>query len=67
MPKQKLNGYWTNKANPDMYIFVEKVFKKGYVTGFKYSKNAEGKEVIHLDGLKITHEELERDYERNNR
>jgi hypothetical protein len=58
---KSLNGYWTSKIDPNRYIYVERVFKKGYVTGFSYLKIAKG-EVV--GALKITHEELQRDYER---
>lgn len=63
MGKSKsLNGYWTSVIDPCRYIYVERVFKKGYVTGFSYLRLGEGKEVV--GALKITHEELQRDYER---
>jgi hypothetical protein len=58
---KSLNGYWTNKADKNCYVYVERVFKKGYVTGFSYLKVSDG-EVI--SQLKITHEELQEQYER---
>lgn len=61
MTKQRLNGYWVDKIDPDVTIFVEKVFKAGHVTGFKYTKTPKG--TVHSE-LKISHEELQRVYER---
>jgi hypothetical protein len=58
---KSLNGYWNSKKEENVEIYVEKVFKKGYVTGFHYRKVSDG--VVHSP-LKITHEELERDYTR---
>lgn len=62
MPKS-LNGYWTCKADNNRYIYVEKTFKKGYVTGFSYL-SVDGKTVISTTPLKITHEELQNQYEK---
>lgn len=56
---KSLNGYWISNENPDVTVFVEKVYKKGTVTGFKYTKIRQG-EVI--GEFKATHEELQRDY-----
>lgn len=64
MPKEDLNGYWTNKENPNIYVFVEKTFKKGYVTGFQYEKLSNGGEKIFYPGIKLTHDELKEQYER---
>ncbi|MDW8515098.1 hypothetical protein [Priestia flexa] len=61
MKKGSLNGYWTSKEDKNRYVFVERVFKKGYVTGFSYLKVADG-EVI--SSLKITHDELQEQYEK---
>jgi len=61
MTKQKLNGYWVSKSDPNVYIYVDRVYKKGYVTGFWYKKIPEGELA---SPLKITHEELLEQYER---
>lgn len=61
MPKETLNGYWVKKDDPSVTIYVERVFKKGYVTGFKYTDEM-GSTVI--GQLKISHEELLEQYER---
>lgn len=58
--KEKLNGYWVEKENPDNYIYVEKVFKKGYVTALSYFK-VNDKEVIGPT-IKLTHKELKEKY-----
>lgn len=63
MAKQKLNGYWVSKTDPDVTIYVDRVYKKGYVTGFRYKKIPEGELASQL---KITHEELLEQYERKN-
>lgn len=65
MAKQSLHGYWTSKEDPNVYIVVDKVYKKGYVTGFRYEK------IPVQDGygevasqLRITQEELLSNYEK---
>lgn len=58
MAKERLNGYWTRKYGGH-YVFVDRVYKKGYVTGRKYYKTDEG-EV--MGDFRATHEELKRDY-----
>jgi hypothetical protein len=58
---KSLNGYWQSKTDPAVTVYVEKVFKKGYVTGFHYRKVSDG--TVHAP-LKISHEELQRDYTR---
>lgn len=57
----RLNGYWVNKDNEQETVYVEKVFKKGYVTGFGYLTTEKGQ--IHSQ-FKATHEELQRQYNR---
>ncbi|AQY55094.1 hypothetical protein [Geobacillus phage TP-84] len=57
----KLNGYWISKTDPNVTVYVEKVYKKGYVTGFKYMKVADGE--IH-SRFKATFDELLDQYER---
>lgn len=59
--KQRLNGYWVHKTNPDVTVYVEKVWKAGHVTGFSYTKTPKG--TVHGE-LRITHDELKQDYER---
>jgi hypothetical protein len=59
MPKKTLNGYWTSKENKNLTVYVERVFKKGYVTGFSYLKTDKG-EVI--GRLKCSHDELKENY-----
>lgn len=58
---KRLNGRWVNKADSNITVFVEKVFKKGYVTGFIYTKTPEGE--IHGQ-MKMSQEELLDNYER---
>ncbi|UYL93917.1 hypothetical protein PK21_gp74 [Geobacillus phage vB_GthS_PK2.1] len=57
----KLNGYWTSKTDPNVTVYVEKVYKKGYVTGFKYKKMPFGE--VH-SRFKATFDELLKQYER---
>jgi hypothetical protein len=64
MAKERLHGYWTSKENPNIYVFVEKVYKAGYVTGVMYERLEGGGEKIFFPGLKCTHEELLEKYER---
>jgi hypothetical protein len=59
---KSLNGYWIKKADPNIKIFVEKVFKKGYVTGFEYI-TINGVEYPSMTPLRISHEELKSEYE----
>ena len=59
---KSLNGYWVNKADKSISLYVERVYKKGYVTGFKYHKIAGA--TVHSQ-FKATHEELQNDYERD--
>jgi hypothetical protein len=56
-----LNGYWVKKDDENETVYVEKVFKKGYVTGFKYLSTPAG--TIHSQ-FKITHDELLEQYNR---
>jgi hypothetical protein len=62
MKPKRLNGYWTAKDG-SCYIFVEKVFKAGHVTGFRYFR-IDGREVIDMNPFKVSQEELVRDYEK---
>lgn len=59
---KRLNGRWIKKSDPNVTVFVEKVFKKGYVTGFTYIK-INGVEHMSMNPLKISHEELQNEYE----
>lgn len=61
MKQKRLNGYWT-KNDGSCYVFVVRVYKAGYVTGFRYFKRPDGKEVIDTKPFRATHEEIERDY-----
>jgi hypothetical protein len=61
--KETLHGYWVSKKDPSVTICIDRVFKKGYVTGFKYTKIPEG--TVHGQ-LKISTEELLEQYERDN-
>ncbi|WP_281998651.1 hypothetical protein [Priestia flexa] len=62
MPKKEtLNGRWVHKENLDKTLFVERVYKAGYITGFGYLKTEKG-EVISQQ--KLTHDELKRDYKK---
>ncbi|WP_257064241.1 hypothetical protein [Priestia megaterium] len=61
MAKERLNGYWVSKKYPNMTLYVERVYKAGYVTGFGYLKSEEG-ELISKE--KMSHEELKNDYVR---
>lgn len=56
MKPKKFNGYWTKKDGSE-YIFVEKTFKAGYVTGIRYFKR-DGKEIISMIPVKETFEDL---------
>jgi hypothetical protein len=64
VPKESLNGYWTNKSNSNIYVFIEKTFKKGYVTGFEYEKLSDGGEKIFAGGFNCTVEDLKEHFER---
>ncbi|QFG05751.1 hypothetical protein 035JT001_84 [Bacillus phage 035JT001] len=59
---KRRNGYYTAKDKTH-YIMADRVFKKGYVTGFKYHI-IDGREVIDLTPLKITFEELDTLYDK---
>jgi hypothetical protein len=61
---EKLNGYWVSKADDNVTVAVDRVFKAGHVTGFKYTKTSEG--VVHSQ-FKASQEELKRDYKRMER
>jgi hypothetical protein len=63
MGKPKLYGYWISKENPNIKVFVERVYKSGHVTGFKYEKLPNGGELIHPP-FKATWEELQEKFER---
>jgi hypothetical protein len=65
MSKPRLHGYWVNKENPNITVFVEKVYKAGYVTGFKYEKLPDGGELIYPP-FKVTWDELQEKFERGN-
>lgn len=60
MAKERLNGYWTSKADKAVYIFVEKVYKKGYVTGLTYRRTDDGE--VFLPPFKMLTEELTSGY-----
>ena len=60
---EKLNGMWERKNDPADYIRVERVYKKGYVTGFQYF-NRDGQEVISTTPVRMTTEELKERYQR---
>lgn len=59
MGKEKLNGYWTKKFGGH-YVYIERVYKQGYVTGFKYWKNDEGHQI--QGQIRLTHDELKENY-----
>lgn len=59
---EKLNGYWTSKENPDVTVYVDRVYKAGHVVGFSYTKTETHGEVI--GEFKATHEELKDGYTR---
>ncbi|ERH59206.1 MULTISPECIES: hypothetical protein [Bacillus amyloliquefaciens group] len=56
MAKTRLNGYWDNRLDANETVYVDRVYKKGYVTGFKYLQVGEH-EVI--SPFRATYEELE--------
>ncbi|QNR70374.1 hypothetical protein IAQ67_28885 (plasmid) [Paenibacillus peoriae] len=59
MAKEKLNGYWIKNDDPNVTVYVDKVFKKGYVIGFMYRK-AELGEVV--SRFKVENKELINNY-----
>lgn len=59
--KEKLNGYWTSEADPAITICIDRVFKKGYVTGYSYVKTLAG---TVYGKIKLTNEELLSGYKR---
>lgn len=60
--KDNLRGYWVSQADPSITICVDRVFKKGYVTGYSYKKTDSG--TIHGQ-FKATNEELLSGYKRD--
>jgi hypothetical protein len=60
-PIPKLQGYWISKSDRCTTVCVERVYKKGHVTGFKYQD--EMGYTVHSQ-LKITWKELLEQYER---
>lgn len=61
MAKERLNGYWYHKEYPKVYVYVDRVYKAGYVTGVHYEKT-DGGEVA--SELRVTHELLKALYKR---
>jgi hypothetical protein len=59
---KSLNGRWYSITDPAVSLFIDKTYKKGYVTGFKYRKLKDGGE-IHAQ-YKGTYEELQTYYTR---
>ncbi|AQS44192.1 hypothetical protein LSG23_09390 [Bacillus velezensis] len=59
MAKSRLNGYWDNRLDANETVYVDRVYKKGYVTGFKYLQVGE-REVT--SPFRATYEELEGNY-----
>ncbi|KXZ22450.1 hypothetical protein P4T89_19940 [Bacillus nakamurai] len=59
MPKSRSSGYWDNKLDPNETVYVERVYKKGDVTSFKYLQVGEQEVIL---PFKATYEELEENY-----
>lgn len=53
---KSLNGRWYSKTDPAVSLAIEKTYKKGYVTGFKYTTYP------HKNGNRIVHEKFRAEY-----
>lgn len=62
MAKKSFNGYWTAKDG-SAYVFIDRTYKAGYVTGIRYFKR-DGKEIIDMQPFKRTYDEMLAEYEK---
>lgn len=60
MPKEQLRGYWDRKGDPAEFIHVDRHIN-GYVLGFRYFIR-DGEEKIDPNQLRLSEEDLKRDY-----
>ncbi len=63
MPEERLNGYWEKKNDPADFIHVDRVLNTGLIQCTQYYEG-KGQAKIVITPLKITQEELKKNYQR---
>lgn len=56
---KRLNGRWIKKDDRNVEVVIEKVYKKGYVTGYQYERIGSG--MVHSP-FKTSHDVLQAQY-----